>query len=66
LVCTVEEIIQDVHAFYNKSAKRRRRLKALAENNVRATMEDKTIETLENTVERTIKKGISSSWKLLV
>ena len=66
MVCTVEEIIQDVHAFYNKSAKRRRRLKALAENNVRATMEDKTIETLENTVERTIKKGISSSWKLLV
>ncbi len=66
MVCTVEEIIQDVHAFYNKSAKRRRRLKALAENNARATMEDKAIETLEDTVERTIKKGISSSCKLLI
>jgi len=66
LVCTVEEIIQDVHAFYNKSAKRRRRLKTLAENNARATMEDKAIEILEDTVERTIKKGIPSSYKLLV
>jgi len=66
LVRTVEEIIQDVHAFYNKSAKRRRRLKALAENNVRATMEDKAIEILEDTVEKTLKKGISSFCKLLV
>ena len=56
----MEEIIQDVHAFYNKSAKRRRRLKELAQNTEKTTMEDKAIETLEKTVEKTLKKGTSS------
>ena len=60
MVHDVEEIIQDVYAFYNKSAKRRRRLKVLAQDNEKTTMEDKAIETLENTVDKTLKKGISS------
>jgi Fic family protein len=60
LVHIIEEIIQDVYAFYNNSAKRRRRLMALAQNTGKTTMEDKAIETLENTVEKTLKKGTSS------
>ena len=52
MVQNIEEIIQDVYAFYNKSAKRRHRLKELAQNTEKTTMEDKTIETLEKTVEK--------------
>jgi hypothetical protein len=59
LVQNIEEIIQDVHAFYNKSAKRRRRLNVLAQDVGKTTIKDKAIETFENTVEKTLKKGIS-------
>lgn len=59
MIHIVEEIIQDIYAFYNKSAKRRCRLKELAQNADKVKMEDKAIETLENTIEKTIKKGIS-------
>jgi len=45
---------------YNKSAKRRRRLKELAQNIEKTTMEDKAIETLEKPVENTLKKSTSS------
>ena len=60
MVHSVEEIVQDAYAFYNKSAKRQCRLKELAQKTREATMEDKAIETLEKVVEKTLEKGLSS------
>lgn len=51
-------MLQDIYKFYNKSAKRQRRLKELAEKNNLPTIEDKTIEELENTIRETLKQGI--------
>ena len=43
--------------FYNKSAKRQRRLKELAQKPQTTTVEDTAINTLEKTVEKTLEKG---------
>ena len=43
--------------FYNKSAKRKPRLKELAQKPQTATVEDTAINTLEKTVEKTLEKG---------
>ena len=57
MVDKVENIIKDVHAFYNKSAKRQCRLKELAQKPQSTTVEDTAIDTLEKTVEKTLEKG---------
>jgi hypothetical protein len=59
LVDSVENIIKDVYAFYNRSAKRQRRLKELAQKSRATTIEDTAIGTLEETVEKTLEKGTS-------
>lgn len=54
----MEEIIQDTYAFYNKSAKRQRRLHDLAQQNRQESMEDKAIQNFENAVTESLQTGI--------
>ena len=60
MIQTIEEILQDAYGFYNKSAKRQRRLKELAQMTNQKTIEDIAIEGLEHAVEQTLKKGTHS------
>ena len=58
MIHIIEEILQDTYGFYNKSAKRQRRLTELAQITTQKTMEDAAIEGLEKAVEETLKKGM--------
>ena len=59
MISIIEEILQDTYKFYNKSAKRQRRLQELAEKGTQQTIEDAAIEVLENVVEESFEQGIS-------
>lgn len=63
MVHVVEEIIQDTYTFYNKSTKRQRRLRELAQMQATTTLEDKAIESLEKSVKETLENGIQSFCK---
>jgi len=60
LIQTVEDIIQETYAFYNKSAKRQRRLKELASPTAKPTIEDTIITDLERVIEKTLEQGTTS------
>jgi len=60
LIQTVEDIIQETYAFYNKSAKRQHRLKELASPTAKPTIEDTIITDLERVIEKTLEQGTTS------
>lgn len=60
MIQIVEDIIQETYAFYNKSAKRQRRLKELASPNARPTIEDTMITDFEKVIEKTLEQGTIS------
>jgi len=52
MIEAIEDILQQAYTFYNKSAKRQRRLKELAQMSPdQKSIEDIAIETLEHAVE---------------
>ena len=57
MIQTVEDIIQETYAFYNKSVKRQRRLKELASPTAKPTIEDTIITDLDRVVKKTLKQG---------
>ena len=57
MVIKVEHILQEAYGFYNRSAKRQRRLKELAENSRQMSVEEKAIEKLETAIEEGLKQG---------
>jgi len=57
LIQIIENIIQETYAFYNKSAKRQRRLKELAISNMKPTMEDTIIADFEKIIEESLEQG---------
>ena len=60
MIQTVEDIIQEMYAFYNKSVKRQHYLKELALATAKPTIEDTIITDLERVIEKTLEQGTTS------
>ena len=56
MIQIIENIIQETYAFYNKSAKRQRRLKELAVY-MKPTMENTIIADFEKIIEESLEQG---------